>query len=303
MAKKVKVQTVLPVTDFVTAPVPLPAPADGAPAAAPATVQFHSPRMIPIDELRVNDWNPNVMADEEFDRLVQDIQDVGFLDALVVVPVSLDGGPPVYRILGGEHRYRAAQVLGLTALPCFVLDEPRFQDVELQKALTMRLIFVRGKPDPVKTLLVIRDLMQNHSAEHTRAMVGFVHKEQWDKLVFQMRGRLKKAGVPATGIAEFDQRATEAKTAKDLGVILRHIMDTYKSTLPYGFMVFSHHGRKHTYIATTAATQATLDRILAFSHAAGVEINTVLGPALDGVLEKLLTAPRPAPPPPPDPPA
>lgn len=289
-----KPKPVVPTTDFASVPLPQPG---GGPDIVPGVepdaegVRFHETRMIPVEELRPNTWNPNAMSDDEFDRLCREIVDVGFLDPLIVVPVSENDGPPYYRILGGEHRYRAAQVLGMEAVPCIVLSEPRFQDEELQKALTMRLIFLKGSPDPVKLMVLVKEFMQKRSAEATRDAFAFVRKDAWDKMIFQMRGRLKEAGVPAPALKEFDQKTADARTAKDLGVIVKQIMDSYKNTLAVGFMVFSHEGKKHTYIPTSARTQATLDRLMAYLHATNTHADTVFGPmleqALEGLIEKL----------------
>jgi uncharacterized ParB-like nuclease family protein len=99
---------------------------------------------IPLEQLRPNPWNPNEMDDAAFNRLAEELQDVGMIDPIQVVPME-DG---LYRIIGGEHRYQVARTLGWKTLPCVVLSEARWKDEDLQKLVTVRLNVLRGKINP-----------------------------------------------------------------------------------------------------------------------------------------------------------
>jgi ParB family chromosome partitioning protein len=79
---------------------------------------------IPIDKIVPNTWNPNVMDDETFNRLAEEIQDVGMIDPIQVVPI--EGEEEKYMILGGEHRWRVMKVLGYETIPCIVLTDEKF---------------------------------------------------------------------------------------------------------------------------------------------------------------------------------
>jgi len=84
-------------------------------------------RHIPIDLIHPNAWNPQAQDEITFQRLVDEIRDVGFIDPLEVVPMD-DG---TYRIIGGEHRWQAAKIVGLDELPCAVLSDAKWQDEDL----------------------------------------------------------------------------------------------------------------------------------------------------------------------------
>jgi len=67
------------------------------------------------------------MSADAFNRLVDEISEVGFIAPIQVVP--LDSGR--YRIIGGEHRWKAAKVVGLSEIPCMVLSDSRWADEDL----------------------------------------------------------------------------------------------------------------------------------------------------------------------------
>lgn len=110
-------------------------------------------------ELRVDGDNPNEMADEMFDLLVDNIEENGWLGGPVIT--DADG-----LIADGEHRWRAAQEADLDAVPVrqFDLDDEtrRLWRLELNKihgehdkkrdALEYDLLLDRGKRDDVMEL-------------------------------------------------------------------------------------------------------------------------------------------------------
>lgn len=67
-----------------------------------------------IDQIDPNDYNPNHMTAEQFDACVAEIKQNG--DALKPVVVRPVGSR--YKIVDGEHSWRAAQTAGLGELTC-----------------------------------------------------------------------------------------------------------------------------------------------------------------------------------------
>jgi len=65
---------------------------------------------VPVDELETDGENPNEMTDEQFGLLVDRMRENGWLGGPVVT--NTDG-----LIADGEHRWRAAQEVGLTEVP------------------------------------------------------------------------------------------------------------------------------------------------------------------------------------------
>ena len=67
--------------------------------------QQYDLKYIPIDQFAPNSWNPQKQDEAEFNRLIEEMKENGCIVPLQVVPVD-DG---TYRIIGGEHRWRAGQ--------------------------------------------------------------------------------------------------------------------------------------------------------------------------------------------------
>lgn len=108
-----------------------------------------------VHVLMTNTWNPNRMTDEMLRKEIESIKEFGFVDPITVRKF----GEMVYQIIDGEHRWKAALQVGLTEIPCVVLDVP--DDVAEQ--LTIVLNDLRGKPDEEKLAALVRDLSTRRS--------------------------------------------------------------------------------------------------------------------------------------------
>lgn len=107
---------------------------------------------IPPTFVQSMDDNPNVMEPEEFDRLKQIIETMGFLQPILVRhpkaesykeghAVSEDDGQ--FTIIDGEHRLQAAKDLGLQHVPAVLTDQLE----ENAKALRIGMNRIRGELD------------------------------------------------------------------------------------------------------------------------------------------------------------
>ena len=88
----------------------------------PLTLEY-----VDIDSIRPNDYNPNSHDTESFDLLLKSLDYFGFTQPIVV-------NKPTMQIIDGEHRFRAACVLGYSKVPvCFV----EFDEVRMEYATIM----------------------------------------------------------------------------------------------------------------------------------------------------------------------
>ena len=101
-----------------------------------------------VDDLVVNEMNPNKMKKREFDLLVDNIEKTGLTDPILVRPIE-DGK---YRIVGGHHRFDAAKYLGFDNVPCTIITDPSFDD-DAEKFQLVRMNAIRGKVDRYKDWL------------------------------------------------------------------------------------------------------------------------------------------------------
>jgi ParB-like chromosome segregation protein Spo0J len=123
---------------------------------------------VPIDLIEANDWNPNEMKDETFNRLVEELEENGIIDPIQIVPA--EGGK--FRIIGGEHRWAGAKTLGWTSIPANVLTDERFVDEDLQKLITVRLNVIHGEMNPEKFTSMYQDMAEKYGVDQLKALFG-----------------------------------------------------------------------------------------------------------------------------------
>lgn len=238
-----------------------------------------------------NAWNPNVMDQDDFNRLVKEIDEVGFIAPVQVIPI--EGGR--YRIIGGEHRVAAAVDLHLKTIPAMVLEGPRWQDVELQQLVTVRLNALTGKVNPEKMAVLYRDMAKKYGEDALQNLFAYTDTHAWDKLVSGIKQGLSKTALPKEKQKEFSDRAKEAKTLQDLERILNDLWSSYGDTVNLSFMIFTYGKREHFYVAMDKKTREAVKHIGAHCKGLAKDINTVLGPALQAladVLDKKDEAPK-----------
>ena len=105
-------------------------------------------KVVPIDSIEGNTWNPNVQSAFKFEQTKKVILEFGFLDPCTVRSGRAKGklfAKP--QIIDGEHRWRAAMDLGMTEV--LVLDVGRMSDAKAS-VLTDIMNNLRGDNDPLK---------------------------------------------------------------------------------------------------------------------------------------------------------
>ena len=88
-------------------------------------------RMLSPDQLFPNPSQPRfIFEDEPMLRLADSIRRYGILQPLSVRPSQNPKGE-IYQIIAGERRWRAARIIGLTEIPCLILDIDSQKSAEL----------------------------------------------------------------------------------------------------------------------------------------------------------------------------
>jgi ParB/RepB/Spo0J family partition protein len=170
-----------------------------------------------IDE---NSWNPNQMSDSKFNKLTEEIETMGFLDPIQVVPMP-NGR---YRILGGAHRYNACVIMGYEKVPAVIMDDPKFQDEDLQKFLTLRLNLIKGKMTRDKFTKLYEDLASRHGEDFIRDSMALIDKNEWEKLKKELVKNLKDSLPKDSPLLDnFDDTVKELKTLDDITKLLESV--------------------------------------------------------------------------------
>lgn len=230
-----------------------------------------------VDDIVPNFWNPNVMDEATLNRLADEIRSIGFIDPIQVVPLE-DGK---YMIIGGEHRWRVAKILGYKTIPCVVLSDEKFKDTDLQKFITVRLNVLHGKIDPEKFVNLYNEMVDKYGDEALRELMAFTDENAWKKLVGGVRDALVESGLPEELIQRFDETTREIKTIDNLSSILNYLFSQYGDTLKNNFMVFTYGKKEHIYIACNKDVYDKIRGISLKVKENQVDINDVLSVLFD----------------------
>lgn len=227
--------------------------------------------MINIDKLEPNQWNPNKMSEENFNDLVENIRRIGWIDDILVRPLE-DGK---YEIIGGEHRWRAAKVLGFKEVPCKVKD---FDDKEAV-AQTGRMNFIKGKPgknDLIRYYNYV--LMKGWSKEDARDAMALRDDVMWKQVLEDTR-----AGLPDEMKPKFDEMKKEIQTMDDLSLVLNRLFAEYGDTVKYSFMFFMFGGRLHLLIEMDTDLKKMMDKLTRYCSVNEIKITDVFKDLLKGI--------------------
>ena len=143
-----------------------------------------------------------------------------------------------YRIIGGEHRWRTAKVLGFESVPAIILDGDKWKEEDLQKFVTTRLNAISGNLNPEKFMDLYHDLSSRYDHENLQILMGFTDQEIFNKMTNQARKGLVDAGISDEKLKEFDEIAKEIKTVDDLSNIINKLFTDHGEQLEYNFTYF-----------------------------------------------------------------
>ena len=121
-------------------------------------------RWIETASLRPNPWNPNRMSPETAAKLASEIRRKGIILPLVVRPIE-----NYFQIIDGEHRWLAAQKLGMAAMPCIVAE----LDESEARLKTIQLNRLRGEDEPELLARLLRELAADLAIEDLSARLPF----------------------------------------------------------------------------------------------------------------------------------
>ncbi|MEV4535646.1 ParB/RepB/Spo0J family partition protein [Asanoa sp. NPDC049518] len=140
------------------AEAPAPAVTDPGPELAPVPgARFAE---LPVDAIVPNARQPrSVFDDEALDELKVSIQEVGFLQPIVVRETDESGR---YELVMGERRWRAAQAVGRTTIPAIVRDTR--DDAMLRDALLENIH--RANLNPLEEAAAYQQLLDEFGATH-----------------------------------------------------------------------------------------------------------------------------------------
>lgn len=195
--------------------------------------------MLPKDKIRANPYNPNVVSADIFNSIVENIEDFGFVQPIIVAPLPKKDKHD-FQIIDGEHRFDALCLLDVSEIPCIIksvsLDEQKFQTVKMNR--------LRGKMDLKKFTALVEDLMAKYSFEEVAEYLAFTDPTELEQMIESTRESLPTDELKE----EFDKVKNDIKTIDDLSIVLNRLFTSFGSTLPANFMILDFGGKNHIWV-------------------------------------------------------
>lgn len=245
-------------------------------------------KMIAIENLEPNKWNPQVMTDVKFNELVEEVRDDGFDEPIHVVehPDPIKSGQDIYMIVNGEHRWQAARVLGILQIPCVV--KSKWKDEKTQKIKTVRRNMLHGDLDKTRFTKLVHSLNDvGVPMKELPGLLGFENEEAFrEKFIAEERERQEKAEAQASKSAG-DRDRQESTVVENLSFILNEIFAEYGSDIPQGFVFFWHKNACHLMVQMDEKLETSIKTIVRYLQHTGKNINPVLKRALNRELDAI----------------
>lgn len=241
-----------------------------------------------VDWLVPNEENPNEMTDAEFNMLYDNFEEVGITDPIIVRPL----GKKKYRVVGGHNRLEVAKLVGFEKVPVTIIEDPDFDD-DRERFQLVRHNIIRGQLSPAKFVKLYENLADKYTKEVIQESMGFVNKEEFDKLIKQVA-----AALPPEAKSALESSKAEIKTIEDLSKLLNKLFGVYGDSLPYGYMFLDYGGRESVWIRMekkeyqNAIKLGTIcrERQRAMDHILGGVIGAVVAGQFDELLDIIVAA-------------
>lgn len=130
------------------------------------TLQSLQIEYVKPDSIYPNAYNPNRQSEREFDLLCSSMTEDGFTTPILVHRKTRE-------IVDGEHRWRAAQRLGLSEIPAVFVD----MTSEQMRISTLRHNRARGSEDIELTIRILQDLRTLGALDHAVDSLGMSDRE------------------------------------------------------------------------------------------------------------------------------
>jgi ParB-like chromosome segregation protein Spo0J len=224
---------------------------------------------IPVDQISPNLWNPNSMSDLEFNMLEENIESVGFVAPIVVVPVE-DG---TFQIADGYHRFEARRISGEKEIPCVVVS-PEIFDEKTIMLQTVKLNKIRGSLNAEKFNALIDQLVNKHEIpfEDLAEELGFADEDEFEALVQQGRAQL-----PKEARREYDKAVKNVQgSVSQLAKIIEKLWLKYSNTVPANFFILDYGSQRHLWVTMDKEYLALTTDKFRDIFASGYKVSSVL---------------------------
>lgn len=223
------------------------------------------------------------MGDQDFARLVEEIKEVGFILPILVVPT--DGGR--FKILNGEHRWKAATTLGYEYVPSVILSDEKWNDQDVFQLVNIRLNEIRGRLSSTKLQPIYDKVAQKYGEDNVRKMMGITQDDVYKKLIKKMATSYKKSVTSELAQEQIDEAAKIHKNPKSFTrSVSKIIRDEAEKAHQVKCLIFQSNGKEHVVVKCSDHLFAAISEIVRQCQNHGKDINDVLFGSFSEVLQK-----------------
>jgi len=244
---------------------------------AKQTIRQVKTKWIPVKWIEVGDWNPNEQDAETFNQLCESLREIGWVEDVLVIPKVDENGDVVkdrYVLAHGHHKFEAARLLGMEKVGCKDLGAEI--DLDVAKALSVRMNVLRGKMNPEKFVRLYQSLTSKYGKEQViNRMMRFADQDQLQKLLKSV-----KVGLPAPLRNKIKAAEDEIKDIEGLSDFLHRVFREQGETLKYSYLIFEWGGKTHTMVKMDAKLRKQIEALAARCSKDGEDMAKELSNAL-----------------------
>lgn len=223
---------------------------------------------LPIDRIAPNLFNPNEMSEEAFANLEDNVDQIGFVDPIVVTPDS-DGN---FIIIDGQHRWEQQRISGVKEIPCVVVSNEVFNEKTLMLQ-TVRLNNIRGTLNPEKFNALIDKLVKDHGVKFDDLIdeLAFEDEDYFQELI--------KAGreeVPKEARKEYDKAVKKVNSIDGLAKLIERLWLKYSGTLPANFFIIDYGDLRHLWLQMPPDSMAIITDLFRSIFEEGYKVSSVV---------------------------
>ena len=236
---------------------------------------------LPMDMIVPNTYNPNEMDDASFSLLEDNVERIGFVDPIVVVPGE-DGN---FLIVDGAHRFEQRKISGEKEIPCIVVS-PEIFDEKTLMLQTVRLNKIRGALNPTKFNALVDQLVNKHEVPFDDLMdeLGFADESEFETLIDQGRQQ-----IPKEARKEYDKAVKRISSVENLAKLIERLWLKYANTTPANFMILEFGGKRHLWLMMRAEFLAIATDLFRECMSRGYTVDSLLETVLlDSSLDDII---------------
>ena len=214
---------------------------------------------------------------------MEEIREDGFDHPLNLVP--FEDHPdhtednPQFKIIGGEHRWKAAQVLGMARVPAVIHVD--WDEVQ-QKLKTVRRNLLSGDLNTKKFTALVRGLGDDVDPQLMPRLFGFDDSNEFEKYVIQDKDSKEKSFLD--GLLE---EARRDKYAVDsLSDIISTIFAECAETIDQNYLFFTYKGAMIAVVLCDADCSKSVKRLVEHLKETGEDVSKFMSGAINCTLDE-----------------